>query len=194
VNTPAAARNGGRPACHGREDVFDRSGRPDLAPQALAVCRGCPVLDACRAWALSADLGPTVAGGMTAAQRRAARRRAGAAEPAPHDADHAFTWRQRIADTADPRLRRRLISDAWSSLLAAGLTREQAAHRLGVGVDECRRARETVRRASIRAARPRRDRTKNADGATGPAGSATRTGAAVRRSPDPTGSGERRTP
>jgi hypothetical protein len=91
---------------------------------------------------------------MTAAQRRAARRRAGAAEPTPHDADHAFTWRQRIADTADPRLRRRLISDAWSSLLAAGLTREQAAHRLGVGVDECRRARETVRRASIRSARP----------------------------------------
>jgi hypothetical protein len=126
----------------------------------------------------------------------AARRRADLPEPTPHDADRAFTWRQQIADTADPRLRRRLISDAWGGLLAAGLTREQAAHRLGVGVDECRRAREAVRRATFRVARPRRDdRTNDADGATGPAGTATtRTAAALARPPDPTGRRERRTP
>jgi hypothetical protein len=107
---------------------------------------------------------------MTAAQRRTARRRAGLPEPTPRDADQVFTWRQQIADAEDPALRRRLISDACGGLLAAGLTREQAAARLGVGAEECRRAREAVRRASLRAARPRRDGTRNADDSTGPPG------------------------
>jgi hypothetical protein len=56
---------------------------------------------------------------MTAAQRRAARRRADLPEPTSRDTDQIFTWRRQIADATDPRLRRRLTADAWGRLLAA---------------------------------------------------------------------------
>jgi hypothetical protein len=152
VSTRATAFGKAGPACHGHEQVFDRSGRPDLAPRALEICHGCPILDSCRSWALTTDLGWKVAGGMTAPQRRQARRRAGLPEPAPRDEAWIFTQRQQIADADDPGLRRRLISDAWSSLLAAGFTHDEAAGRLGVGVGECRRARDAVRASDRRRA------------------------------------------
>ena len=46
------------------------SPRPDLAADAVFGCTCCPVLDACRAYALAADEREGVWGGTTAAERR----------------------------------------------------------------------------------------------------------------------------
>jgi hypothetical protein len=157
VNTHTTVLGKARPACHGHEGVFDSSGRPDLARRALEICHSCPILDSCRSWALTTNLGRVVAGGMTAPQRRKARRRAALPEPAPPDETRVFTPRQQIADTDDPGLRRQLISDAWSNLLTAGFSHVEAAGRLGVDVGECRRARDAVL-ASIRRGAVRQNR------------------------------------
>jgi Transcription factor WhiB len=133
-----------RPACQGREAIFDSSGRPDLARRALEICNSCPVLASCRSWVLTADVGWMVAGGMTARQRRTARQRAGLAEPTSPNAD-IYTVRQRIADATDAGVRRQLIAAAWGKLLADGVTPDEAADRLGVKIDECRRAHNAVR-------------------------------------------------
>lgn len=72
------------PACRGvdPEVFFGLADSPEGAPvlawerEALSVCVGCPVLVACRAWALGFPAGEQygVVGGMTAGQRRAALR------------------------------------------------------------------------------------------------------------------------
>jgi hypothetical protein len=81
---------------------------------------------------------------MTAHERRTARQRARIGEPVAPNTTDIYTTRQQIADETDPGLRRHLISENWSKLRANGLSPGEAADRLGVDVDECRRAHNAV--------------------------------------------------
>jgi hypothetical protein len=66
-----------RARCAGQPATFEDESR---AGEALAICGICPVRRPCRAWAL-ANAVEVVAGGMTAAERRAWRTDAGESEP-----------------------------------------------------------------------------------------------------------------
>lgn len=61
-------------ACRGSTALMN--GDRDDADEALAVCRTCPVIDACRAWALTTPdpADGLVAGGLTPRQRARVRR------------------------------------------------------------------------------------------------------------------------
>ena len=67
----------GRPdggACAGLFWMADVEDESERLAEARAVCRACPVLTACRAWALAADVGGVVAG-LTDTERDAYRQR-----------------------------------------------------------------------------------------------------------------------
>lgn len=67
----------GRPdggACVGLFWMADVEDRSERLADARAVCRACPVLTACREWALTADVGGVVAG-LTDTERAAYRQR-----------------------------------------------------------------------------------------------------------------------
>lgn len=79
---PGAAQAGRVPCAADPELMFplDESQRVDQRPTAgeraaLAVCRSCRLLEACRAQVLEQPLPYGVAGGLTAAQRRGLRAR-----------------------------------------------------------------------------------------------------------------------
>lgn len=78
-------------ACAGRPELFDVADDPDAVRRAVAVCAGCPVLSACRRYALAHDVAG-VCGGLTRDQRsRWQRRRAisftGTGEFLPRDVE-----------------------------------------------------------------------------------------------------------
>ena len=69
----------GRPdggACVGEFWMADVEDGAERLAEARAVCRACPVLTACRTWALAADVGGVVAG-LTDTERAAYRQRHG---------------------------------------------------------------------------------------------------------------------
>lgn len=74
---------GPRPPCAADADrMFPavesvQAGAPTLEERAaLAMCASCPLMAACRTWALDVRLPYGIAGGLTAADRRAGRRTA----------------------------------------------------------------------------------------------------------------------
>ena len=91
--------------------------------RALAVCRGCPVLAACRAWAI-VEQPHGIAGGLTEDERRRARRvmprRAGRVE-APA-----------VVTGPSPRTDRAPVIAAGRTALTAGADRGDVARALGV--------------------------------------------------------------
>ncbi|KAA1027123.1 WhiB family transcriptional regulator [Pseudonocardia sp. EV170527-09] len=91
--------------------------------RALAVCRVCPVLAACRSWAIVEQL-HGIAGGLTEDERRRARRttprRAGRAE------------RPAVVPVPSPRTDRAPVIAAGHAALTAGTDRGDIARSLGV--------------------------------------------------------------
>lgn len=73
-----------RAACRGGDTRLFFPGHPDREPvtAAKAVCARCPVLRPCLAWALSHPGERGIWGGLTEAERRAARRASGGGKAA----------------------------------------------------------------------------------------------------------------
>lgn len=92
--------------------------------RALAVCAGCPVLAACRTWAL-ADQPHGVAGGLTEDERRRAR------QTTPSQGRCAGR-RPDVVPVPSPRTDRAPVIAAGCAALTAGADRGEVARTLGV--------------------------------------------------------------
>jgi hypothetical protein len=116
-----------RARCAGRPATFDDESRAD---EALAVCSACPVRRQCRVWAL-ANAVEGVAGGMTAAERRAWRTDAG--EPEPTVTVEDFLLPEVVSvDRTWGRGRSEVILNAVERWTDDGHTARQIGLRLGV--------------------------------------------------------------
>ncbi|MDX1691151.1 MAG: WhiB family transcriptional regulator [Acidimicrobiia bacterium] len=62
-------------ACRSADPDLFFGGEDDQVRSAVTICRGCPVLDDCRDWALDLRIPYGVWGGMTERERRRALRR-----------------------------------------------------------------------------------------------------------------------
>lgn len=91
--------------------------------RALTVCAGCPVLAACRTWAI-AEQPHGVAGGLTEDERRRARR----AAPRSRRVER----RPAVMPVPSPRTDRAPVIAAGCAALSAGTDRGDVAHTLGV--------------------------------------------------------------
>lgn len=74
VELLAAVADAGGPPCQIDPDRWHRGEEDPETAEALALCEVCPVLDACRSYALAAREPLGTWGGMTASERRARRR------------------------------------------------------------------------------------------------------------------------
>lgn len=116
-----------RARCAGRSATFEDESR---LGEAVAICRVCPVRRQCRAWALTNAV-EGVAGGMTAAERRAWRTDAG--EPEPTVTVEDFLLAEVVSvDRTWGRGRSEAILNAVERWTDDGQTARQIGLRLGV--------------------------------------------------------------